>query len=121
MATTFVQFYRYGLDSAAGTHASPTFALCPGDCDDLLDWPFPETINLSDRDQLDPHNKWTVTFAPSKKPQFWKPTRDLCPLLTNSNFFPHSKLFSKTENFLLKKPLYLETKLTDSEPATFKP
>ena len=32
----FVQFYRYGLDSAAGNHASIMFALFPGDYDGLL-------------------------------------------------------------------------------------
>ena len=32
----FVQFYPYGLDSAAGNHASIMFALSPGDYDGLL-------------------------------------------------------------------------------------
>ena len=50
----FVQFYPYGLDSAAGNHASIMFALFPGDYDGLLTWPFPKTIQLSVRDQLDP-------------------------------------------------------------------
>ena len=53
----FVQFYPYGLDSAAGNHASIMFALFPGDYDGLLAWPFPKTIHLSVRDQLDPQNK----------------------------------------------------------------
>ena len=44
----FVQFYLYDLDSAAGNHASITFALFPGDYDDLLAWPFPKTIHLSE-------------------------------------------------------------------------
>ena len=42
----FVQFYPYGLDSAAGNHASVMFALFPGDYDGLLTWPFPKTIHL---------------------------------------------------------------------------
>ena len=49
-----VQFYPYGLDSAAGCHASIMFALFPGDYDGLLKWPFPKTIHISIRDQLDP-------------------------------------------------------------------
>ena len=123
----FVQFYPYGLDSAAGNHASIRFALFPGDYDGLLTWPFPETILLSVRDQLDPQNKWTITFAPSKKISLRRPTLEQCPTLTNFNFFPHSKMFSKTESFLLNNTLYLEIKLTDlpdpegTTPSTFKP
>ena len=109
----FVQFYQYGLDSAAGTHASIMFALFPGDYDGLLTWPFPKTIQLSVRDQLDPQNTWTFAFAPSEKKSFRRPTREPLPTLMNFNFFPHSKMFSKTENFLLNDNLYLEIEITD--------
>ena len=53
----FVQFYPVGLDSAAGNQASIMFGLIPGYYDGLLTWPFPKTIHLSVRDQLDPQNK----------------------------------------------------------------
>ena len=96
----FVQFYPYGLDSAAGNHASIMFALFPGDNDGLLTWPFPKTIQLSVRDQLDPQNTWTAAFAPSEKISFRRPAREPLATLMNFNFFPHSKMFSKTENFL---------------------
>ena len=109
----FVQFYPYGLDSAAGYHASIMFALFPGDYDVLLTWPFPKTIHLSVRDQLDPQNTWTITFAPSEKISFRRPTKEPVPTLMNFNFFPQSKMISKTENFLSKDALYLETKFTD--------
>ena len=109
----FVQFYPYGLDSAAGNHASIMFALFPGDYDGLLTWPFPKTIQLSVRDQLDPQNTWTIAFAPSEKISFRGPTREPLPTLMNFNFFPHSKMFSKTGNFLLIDALYLEIKFTD--------
>ena len=66
----FVQFYPYGLNAAAGNHASIMFALFPGDYDSLLTWPFPKTVHLSVRDQLDPQNKWTITFTPSEKTPF---------------------------------------------------
>ena len=52
----FVQFYPYGLEAAAGNHASIMFALFPGEYDGLLKWPFSRTIHLSVRDQLDPQN-----------------------------------------------------------------
>ena len=109
----FVQFYPYGLNSAAGNHASIMFALIPGDYDGLLAWPFPKTIHLSVRDQLDPQNNCTITFAPSEKMSFRRPTREPCPTLTNFNFFPQSKMFSKTEIFLLNNPLYLEINFRD--------
>ena len=109
----FVQFYPFGLNSAAENHASILFALFPGDYDGLLAWPFPKTIHLSVRDQLDPQNKWTINFAPCEKISFRRPTREPCPALTNFNFFPHSKMLSKTENFLLKNILSLEIKFTD--------
>ena len=118
---SFVQLYPYVSDSAAGTHASPMFALFPGEYDDLLEWPFPKKIHLSFRDQLEPHIKWTVTFASSGKKYFRRATRDPCPSLTNFNVFPHSKKFSKTEKFLLNYTLCLELKipnLPDPEGAT---
>ena len=109
----FVQFYPYGLNAAAGNHASIMFALFPGDYDSLLTWPFPKTVHLSVRDQLDPQNNWTITFTPSEKTPFRRPTRGPHPTLTNFNFFPHSKMFSKTEHFLFDNTLYLEIKFTD--------
>ena len=109
----FVQFYPYGLDAAAGNHASIMFDLFPGDYDGLLKWPFSKTIHLSVRDQLDPQNTWTISFAPSDRISFRRPTRDPLPTLMNFNFFPHSEMFSKTENFLLDNTLYLEIKFTD--------
>ena len=72
----FVQFYPYGLDAAAGNHASIMFALFPGDYDGLLKWPFSKKIHLSVRDQLDPQNTWTISFAPSDRP---------CPLCHQNN------------------------------------
>ena len=77
------------------------FALFHGYYDGLLASPFPKTIHLSVRDQLDPKKKWTITFAPTEKISIRRPTREPCPTLTNFNFFPHIKMFSKTENFLL--------------------
>ena len=66
----FVQFYTYGLDSAAGNHASIKFALFPGDYDGLLMWPFPKTIQISVRDQLDPQNTWTIVSHPLRRYPF---------------------------------------------------
>ena len=103
----------FGLDSVAGTHALILFALFPGDYDGLLTRPFPKMIQLSVRYQLDPHNKWIVTLEPSKNLSFRRPVRDPCPALTNFKFCPHSKIFSRTGNFLLNNTLYLEVKLTD--------
>ena len=122
-----VQFYPYGLEAAAGNHASIMFALFPGDYDGLLKWPFSKTIHLSVRDQLDSQNTWTIAFAPSEKISFRRPTREPLPTLMNYNFFPHGKLFSKTENFLLDNTLYLEIKFTDlpgpegATPSSFNP
>ena len=123
----FVQFYPYGLDAAAGNHASVMFALFPGDYDGLLKWPFSKTIHLSVCDQLDPQNTWNISFAPPDRISFRRPTRDPLPTLMNFNFFPHSKMFSKTENFLLDNTLYLEIKFTDlphpegATPSSFNP
>ena len=123
----FAQFYPYGLDAAAGNHASIKFALFPGDYDGLLKWPFSNSIHLSVRDQLDPQNKWTISFAPSDRISFRRPTRNPLSTLMNFNFFPHSKMFSKTENFLLDNTLYLQIKFTDlpdpegPTPSSFKP
>ena len=64
-------------------------------------WPFLKRFHPSLSDQHDPQNKWSITFAPSEKISFRRPTREPLPTLINFNFFPHSKMFSKTENFLL--------------------
>ena len=123
----FVQFYQNGLDAAAGNHASIMFALFPGDYDGLLTWPFSKTIHLSVRDQLDPQNTWTIFFAPSDRISFRRPTRDPLPTLMKFNFFPHSKMFSRTGIFLLDNTLYLELKFTDipdpegATPSSFNP
>ena len=109
----FVQFYPYGLEAAAGNHASIMFAIFPGNYDGLLKWPFSKTIRFSVRDQLDPLNTWTISFEPSERISFRRPTREPLPTLMNFNFFPHSKMFSKTEDFLLDNTLYLEIKFTD--------
>ena len=101
----FVQFQPYGLDSAAGNRASIMFALFPDDYDGLLTWSFPMTIHLSVGNHFDPQNTWTIAFAPSDKIFFRRPTREPLPTLMNFNFFPHSKMFSKTENFLLNNTL----------------
>ena len=110
----FVKFYPYGLDSgSAGNHASIMFALFPGDYNGLWTWPFPKAMQLSVPDHLDPQNTWTIAFAPSEKISFQRPTREPLPTLMNFNFCPHSKKFSKTENFLLNDTLYMEIKFTD--------
>ena len=109
----FVQFYINGLDSAAGNYASIVFASFPGDYEGLMTWPFPKRIHLSVRDQPHPQNTWTITFPPSEKKSFRRPTREPLPTLMNFNFFPHSKKFSKLEKFLLNNTLSLETKFTD--------
>ena len=123
----FIQFYPYGLNAAAGNQASIMFALFPGDYGGLLTWPFPKTIHLSVCDQLDPQNMWTTTFTPFERTPFRRPTREPHPTLTNFNFFPHSKLFSKTEYFLLDNILYLKIKFRDlpdpegATPSSFNP
>ena len=66
----FVQFYPYGLDSAAGNHASIMSALFPGDCDGLLTWPFPKTIQLSVRDHLDPRIRGLMPLHPLRRYPF---------------------------------------------------
>ena len=109
----FVQFHPYGLDSVAGNHDSIAVAFFPGDYDGVLAWPFPKTIHPSVRDQPDPQNRWTITFASSGKISSRRPTREPCPTLLNFSLFPHSKMFSKTENFLSNITLYLENKFTD--------
>ena len=123
----FVQFYPYGLEAAAGNHASIMFALFPGEYDGLLKWPFSKTIHLSVRDQLDPQNTWTITFATSERKYLRRPTREPLPTLMNFNFFQHSKMFSKTENFLRDNTLFLEKKFTElldpeaATPSSFNP
>ena len=84
----FVQFYPYGLDSAAGNHASIMFALFPGAYDGLLTWLFPKTIQFSVRDQLHPQNTWTISFAPSEKITFRRPTREPLSTLMKLQLLP---------------------------------
>ena len=66
----FVQFYPYGLDSAAENHASIMFASFPGDYDGLLTWSFPKIIHLSVRDQLDPRVHGLSALYPPRRYHF---------------------------------------------------
>ena len=95
----FVQFYPYGLDSAAGNHASTMFALFRGDYDGLLTWPFPKAIQLSVRYQLDPQNTWTFSFAPSEKISFRRPTREPLPTLITSTSSHTARCSAKLKTF----------------------
>ena len=95
----FVRFYPYGLEVAAGNHASIMFALFPGDYDGLLKWPFSKTIHLSVRDQLDPPNTWTITFAPSERISFWRPTREPLPTRWTSTSSHTARCSAKLKTF----------------------
>ena len=109
----FVQFYPYGPDSAAGNHASIMFALIPGDYNGLLNGCSRRRFTFQSATNLTPQSTWTISFAPSEKISFPRPTREPLPTLINFNFFRHSNMFSKTENFLLDNTLYLEIKFTN--------
>ena len=66
----FIQFYPYGLNAAAGNHASIMFALFPGDYDGLLAWPFPKTVHLSVCDQLAPRTSGLLPSHPPRRHPF---------------------------------------------------
>ena len=59
--------------------------------------------------------KISLNFEKDKngRPVLSKAHPKLLSFLDNFNFFPHSKMFSKTGNFLLKVTSYLGIKLTD--------
>ena len=118
----FIEFYPYGFGPATGKCASILFTLFPGDYDNLLQWPFSETIHIGIRDQLDPMNTWMKTIRPDKDPAYKKPTMSTktgVATILIKNFIPHSKLFSETEGFLIDGASFKEIKLSD--PPVLKP
>ena len=101
---------------ATGKCASTFSTLFPGDYDNLLQWPFSKLILIGIRDQLDPLNTWTITIQPDQDPAYKRPTvstkTGVATIIIN-NFIPHSKLFSKTEGFLIDGASYIEIKFSD--------
>ena len=118
----FIKLYPYGIGPAKGKCASVLFALFPGDYDNLLQWPFTQTIHIGIRDQLDPMNTWTKKILPDQDPAYKKPTMStktgIATILIN-NFIPHSKPFSETEGFLIDGASFVEIKFSD--PPVLKP
>ena len=112
----FIKFFPHDIGPATGKYASILFTLFPGDYDNLLQWPFPKTIHIGIRDQLDPLNTWMKTIRPDQDPAYKKPTMStktgIATVLIN-NFIPHSKLFSETEGFLIDGASFIEIKFSD--------
>ena len=118
----FIKLSPYGIGPATGKCASILFTLFPGDCDNLLHWPFSKLIHTGIRDQLDPMNIWMKTIRPDQDPAYKKPlvstkTGIATTLIINS--IPHSKLFSETEGFLIDGAGFIEIKFSD--PLVLKP
>ena len=118
----FIKLYPYGIGAATGKCTSILFTFFPGDFDNLLQWPFSKITHIGIRDQLDPMNTWMKTIRPDQDPAYRKPTLSkktgFATILIN-NFFPHSKLFSETEGFLIDGASFIEIKF--SGPPVLKP
>ena len=112
----FVKFYPYGIGPATGKCASILFTFCPGDYDNVLEWPFSKPIHIGILNQLDPQNIWTKIFQPDKGPAYKKPTISVktgAATIIINNFLPHSKLFSETEGFLIDGARFKEIHFSD--------
>ena len=118
----FIKLYPYGIGHATGKCASILFTLFPGDYDNLLCWPLSKLIHIGIRDHLDPMNTWMKTIRRNQDPAYNKPTMSTksgLATILNDKFFPHSKLFSETESFLIEGVSFIEVKF--SEPLVLKP
>ena len=112
----FIKFYLYGIGPAAGKCASNLFILFLGDYDNMLQWPFSKLIYIGIRDQLDPLNTWTKTIRHDQDPAYKKPTVSTKKgvwTISIIDFIPHSKIFSKTEGFLVDGASFIEIKFSD--------
>ena len=95
----FIKLYPYGISSATGKCASILFTLFPGDYDNLLQWPFLKLIHFGIRDQLDPLKKFgLIKTRPTEKLQSQQKQEFR---QTSSIILSLTKLFSKTEGFLI--------------------
>ena len=86
------------LRPCAGQFVTILFAFFAGDYDNLLRWPFPKTIHLGLRDQLDPVNTWTQKTQPTQEHPFRRsissPKNEAFAIVLH-RFIPHSKRFTK--------------------------
>ena len=111
-----IQFYPYGLGTNAGQFVTIFSAFFPGDCDNLLRWPFPKKIHLGLRDQLDPLNTWTQKVQPTQEHPFRRPTsapKNEAFAIAFHRFIPHSKFFNETEGYIVNDTCYLEISFSD--------
>ena len=60
----YMRLYPYGCDAAVGKHMSLFVALCPGEFDGVLPWPFTSAIEISILNQDDLCDKWSQTIIP---------------------------------------------------------
>ena len=68
----FGQFFPFGLDSAAGNHASIMFVFFPGDYDGLLTWPFPKNDSTLGPPSTRPPEYVDYHFRTLREDILWK-------------------------------------------------
>ena len=92
------------------------FAFFLGDYDNLLRWPFPETIHLGLRDQLEPLNTWTQKIQPTQTHPFRRPKsspKNKAFAMAFHRFIPHSNFFNETEGYIVNDTCFLEISFSD--------
>ena len=112
----FIKIYPVAIGLATGKCASILFTIFPGHYDNLLQWPFSKPIHIGIRDQLEPLNTRMKAIRFDQDPAYKKPTMSTktgAATILIDNFFPHSKLFSETEGFLIDDASFIEIKSSD--------
>ena len=108
-----LKLYPYGFAAAIGTWASIFLSISAGEYDDILPWPVSKTIQMKVRDQLNPPDTWSQTIESKELTRPTSAEFSTVPTVRDPYFFPHSKLFNKTDGYLYNDTMYLEISFFD--------
>ena len=88
------------MAAAIVTWASISLSISAGEYDDILPWPDSKTIQIKKCDQLNPLITWSQTIESKEITKHTANEYSTVPTVRYPYFFPHSKLFNKTDSYL---------------------
>ena len=105
-----IRTYLNGDGSGRGTHISLFFVVMRSEQDNLLPWPFKQSVRFTLINQKSPTGSITEAFVPDlNSPSFQKPERDMNVASGFPKFAPQSIL--KDESFTLGNMIYIKCQI----------
>ena len=111
----FIRAFLYGCGPALDKSMSITIYLIAGPFDDILNWPFKGTVQISVFRQDNSGLNWTNLLKTYDKttPCFSRPS----PLQPNPScgifYLPHEEMFKTDKNLIKNNKVYIQIKILD--------